>query len=76
MVDSLLYKFYYPGSKIPIDQVDINLNVNRGAITNPLIPIDAIIARPHTPILGYTASSRFCVDCTLRGTNKKPDFWK
>ena len=75
-VDSLLYKFYYPGSKIPIDQVDINLNVNRGAITNPLIPIDAIIARPHTPILGYTASSRFCVDCTLRGTNKKPDFWK
>jgi hypothetical protein len=24
---------------------------------------------------GYTGGTPACVDCTLRGTNKKPDFW-
>lgn len=32
------------------------------------IPIDAASG-------GYTTSSAECVDCTLRGTNKKPLFW-
>jgi len=41
------------------------------------IPVSAIV----DPIfkndtLGYTGSSGVCVDCTLRGTNKQPAFWK
>ncbi|RYG21043.1 MAG: DUF4249 domain-containing protein, partial [Chitinophagaceae bacterium] len=28
------------------------------------------------PVGEFTASSRFCVDCTIRGTNKKPAFWQ
>ncbi|HTH82854.1 MAG TPA: DUF4249 domain-containing protein [Mucilaginibacter sp.] len=27
-------------------------------------------------LIGYTGSSRFCTDCTLRGTNKQPAFWQ
>jgi len=26
--------------------------------------------------VGYGASSHLCVDCTVRGTNKQPDFWR
>jgi hypothetical protein len=40
------------------------------------IPLYPILLRPGSPIiLGYAASSPQCVDCTLRGTNKKPAFW-
>jgi hypothetical protein len=27
------------------------------------------------PVQGYTATDRFCADCTLRGPNRQPDFW-
>lgn len=26
-------------------------------------------------VIGYSASTKICMDCTLRGTNVKPDFW-
>lgn len=36
-------------------------------------PIDSIGAYPSG---GFTGSWPVCVDCSLRGTNKKPSFWK
>jgi hypothetical protein len=30
---------------------------------------------PGQVIKGYTATDRFCADCTLRGTNVQPAFW-
>jgi len=61
---------------IPVDQVDIYINYNRpGANGYLYIPISAIELPAHPPI-GYTAATKECTDCTLRGTNKKPAFWK
>lgn len=59
-----------------LNQVDTYINYNKGHYINPFIPIDAIVSLPGTPPIGYTASTRPCVDCTLRGSNKKPAFWK
>jgi hypothetical protein len=58
------------------NQVNDYINYNIGGYSNPFIPIDAIVSRPGQPPIGYTASTRECVDCTLRGSNKKPGFWK
>ncbi|RYG21045.1 MAG: DUF4249 domain-containing protein [Chitinophagaceae bacterium] len=34
------------------------------------------IAVAPAPGNRYYTASRFCADCTLRGTNKRPDFWQ
>ncbi|SFB56245.1 DUF4249 domain-containing protein [Algoriphagus aquimarinus] len=38
----------------------------------PVVPI--VLDGAYTPI-GYQGAPRRCTDCTLRGTNVKPDFW-
>ncbi|BAU54469.1 DUF4249 domain-containing protein [Mucilaginibacter gotjawali] len=66
---------YYVWPPGPPNQVNAYINYLVGGDPNPLIPIDAIAVPGHPPI-GYTAAFRQCADCTLRGTNKKPAFWK
>jgi hypothetical protein len=72
---------YYVFPQGPKNQVDAYINYNPNSyningLTDPLIPIDAIVLHPGTPPIGYTASYRKCVDCTLRGSNKPPAFWQ
>jgi hypothetical protein len=50
----------------------IDYNISHNGI--PLTPVDAIVV--HGVLLGYSAAIPECVDCTLRGTNKKPAFWQ
>jgi hypothetical protein len=40
------------------------------------VPVVAIIPEGANFPIGYQGSLRRCTDCTLRGTNVKPDFWE
>ncbi len=67
------YALPYAGTIV--NQVDEYINYLKSANPDPFIPILAIQMPGHPP-LGYTAASRKCSDCTLRGTNKKPAYWQ
>jgi hypothetical protein len=74
IVDSLLYRFYPPPDHIKYEnQIDEFINYNKEKL-QILIPLDAILS--GSQIIGYTATTPYCADCTLRGTNRKPDFWQ
>lgn len=74
-LDSLLYKYTGPGGMSPpVNQIDEYINYNKGAV-DPLIPVTTI-SKPGQGIVGYTASTPQCVDCTLTGTTKRPSFWQ
>jgi hypothetical protein len=73
-LDTELYAYYPPGSKTPINQVAEYFYYQTGT-QGILTPVDPI-SNPGGPVLGYSGSIPECVDCTLRGTNKQPVFWK
>ena len=73
-LDTFLFKYVAPGSTTVVNQENQFFNYNKGAYS-PLIPVSSV-ARPAGPTIGHSGSTPECVDCTIRGTNKKPTFWK
>jgi hypothetical protein len=68
------YALPYDGTYV--NQVDEYINfLKDGGNNNPFIPLKAIQLPGHPPT-GYTAATRECSDCTVRGSNKKPPFWQ
>ena len=71
-LDTFLYRYLSPGSKVPINQVNQNINYKKGG--GGVIPVSAVTT-PFGTIIGFTGSTSSCTDCTLRGSNKQPAFW-
>jgi hypothetical protein len=77
LLDTLYLDYLPPGGTVPINQEDEFFNYDQGLVSykNRLIPVLAIF-NLFGAIVGHTGSTPPCVDCTLRGTNVQPVFWK
>lgn len=53
---------------IPSNQANIFSNPN-------YVPLEEIFS-PSGTVIGYSSTARNCGDCTIRGTNRRPDFWQ
>jgi len=62
--------FFFDHPKTHVNDVAVYL------IPGVEIPISAIYAIGNPKPIGYTGSTSFCIDCTLRGSTQQPDFWK
>jgi hypothetical protein len=79
-IDSLRF-LYYPPRGTPVPQEDEFFNYKSPVFTGAqLIPVSAIdsfiVKEGRDSTMGHTGAPPECVDCTLRGTNKQPAFWK
>jgi hypothetical protein len=53
------------------------LNEDLERFSGPFTLVGGIPSQTGPGVIGYSYSSQFCVDCTLRGgTTTKPDFWE
>jgi len=71
-LDSVYYAYQAPSSD-PNSPPLITNQVRDLIYPGTLIPIDAFSGHYGG---GFTAAFPVCADCTLRGTNKQPAFWK
>ena len=76
-LDSFYYSYTPSGYFLPLNQEDQYFNYNSGTLYGGVkyVPIAAIFNKIGA-IIGHTGSTEPCVDCTLRGTNKQPAFWR
>lgn len=76
-LDSLYFHVVPKGSAVAVNQEDEYFNYNKqGKYYSRQIPIAVLINPLNGKVIGHTGSSPECVDCTLKGTNKQPAFWK
>ena len=69
-LDTDVFKRGIPGTKAFENEVKeyiyTGIHVPVGNVINPITRL----------LIGYSAAKPFCVDCTVRGTNVRPKFWK
>jgi len=61
--------------KNPIGPGDTVNDVTTWIYSGRQYPLSTLGGSFLGPVTGYTATDRFCADCTLRGPNKQPAFW-
>jgi hypothetical protein len=61
---------FYDEPKSHANTVQLNL------VTGLEMPVSAIFSTAGPSPIGFLGSDALCVDCTLRGTTKQPDFWQ
>ncbi len=77
-LDTLFLSYSDASSTVPVNQEDEYFNWNSGLLLfkNRQIPVVGIFNRLTGAIVGHSGSTPPCVDCTLRGTNVQPAYWK